>query len=299
VLIAHLSDLHVFSPSSVRLAPLLNRRLLGSVKMLLSRAREYPRDVAEALFEDVDRVAPDHVIVSGDVSNLSLRGEFRRVRQMLSALSLASGAITVVPGNHDYYSRWAQRRDEFGSSLGPYLKGDSAPWQGFPFLRVRDGVAIVALNSGRPSGPGFATGALGTEQLAAAEVLLNKPEARCRFRIVALHHAPGVPRTLRHLRKELWHKRLTDGAALIEMIGRVGADLVLHGHLHRECRDELRGPAGRALVLGAGSSTWIGRDAALRASYRLYEIGPKRELVRITTRRYDTARRVFSDATEG
>ena len=46
------------------------------MNLLFNRAREFPPEVADALFRDLEQLALDHLVVSGDVTNLSLPGEF-------------------------------------------------------------------------------------------------------------------------------------------------------------------------------------------------------------------------------
>ncbi|MBK6846569.1 MAG: metallophosphoesterase [Proteobacteria bacterium] len=287
--LAHLSDLHLRTDRPVPLRAWLSQRLLGGLNLWLNRGREYPEAVAEALWADLRGVAPDHLIVSGDLTNLSLPAEFERARRALGALGLPAAAVTVVPGNHDAYTWGTVRDGDFARVMGDFLHSDllGAVEGGFPLVHLRGPVAIVALSSAVWSPPLLATGRLGAAQLAAAEALLDHPELRARTRIVVVHHPPRSPHVT-------WHKRLIDGAALIAMLGRVGADLLLHGHLHRPCVDSLPGPRGQPVrVIGLTSSTWLSHDPARRARYNLLELAAAGEAPRVTSRRFDPAVRAF------
>ena len=62
----------------------------------------------------------------------------------------------------------------------PLLASTFAPWMtndagvvGFPYLRVRKGIAIIGLFSAVPTGPLMATGRVGAEQLDAFARLLD------------------------------------------------------------------------------------------------------------------------------
>jgi len=280
--LAHISDIHLRNFDNVAPHAFLSQRVLGAANLLLNRGPEFPDEVVDALFEDVETVQPDHLIVSGDVSNLSLPGEFERVRGRLLALSLPPSEITVVPGNHDSYTYLSALRDDFGRALGPFLSADLHPagTRAYPFARVRDGVSIVALSSARASLPLFAIGTLGRDQLRLAEELLAHPRVRSSFRIVVLHHPPVSA----HVK---WHARLTDAEDFLAVVRRVGADLVLHGHLHRVCHEQIPGPTGAVKVVGTTASTWLSADPARRASYHVYEIDDG-QLTSIQTRSYDT-----------
>ncbi|MCK5796782.1 MAG: metallophosphoesterase, partial [Deltaproteobacteria bacterium] len=152
---------------------------------------------------------------------------------------------------------------------------------GFPFVRLRGPVAIVALSTAHVSPPLLATGSLGSRQIAAAEELLMHPEVRRRFRLVVMHHPPRSPYAT-------WQKRLKDADAFNAMIGRVGAEMIVHGHLHRDLNEEVAGPDAPVPVVGANSSIWLTDDVARRASYGIYEIDDDGHFAGMERRAYDS-----------
>jgi 3',5'-cyclic AMP phosphodiesterase CpdA len=88
-------------------------------------------------------------------------------------------------------------------------------------------------------------------------------------------------------------RNLRDRARLIEVLARVGAELVLHGHDHRDEFAELAGPQGRRIpVVGAGSASYVG--VIERSSrYNIYEIdGPHLDVV---TYAHDSATGAFRE----
>lgn len=263
--IAHLSDIHVLSLEGERPWSFLSQRMLGGANLLFNRGGAYPVEAAEALVEDVNAQQVDHVIVSGDLTNLSLEAEFRRVAEILGRLRGAPADVTVVPGNHDCYTLGAFLSRPFERALASFLEGDVIGSENFPVLKLRGEVAVIGLSSATFAPPLLATGCVGQRQLQALEQLLERPEVRRRFRIIVVHHPPRSPYAT-------WHKRLVDGEELMAVIGRAGADLLLHGHLHRELRDELPTPEGQALVIGVNSGTWVTAEPPRRASYNVYEI---------------------------
>lgn len=291
--IAHVTDLHVLSLDGAHLSEFFSQRLVGGANLLFNRRGEYPLEVTSRLMADINGRQVDHVIVSGDLTNLSLPSEFERARQLLAELELPSAEVTVVPGNHDCYTLSERIKGNFRRILSPYLEGDlksneSSRPVGFPFVRLRGPVAIIALSTAHVSPPLMATGTLGPRQLAAVEELLGRPEVRSRFRLVVLHHPPRS-------RYSTYLKRLTDADAFIEMIERVGAELIVHGHLHRNLREELAGPAGPVPLLGLNSSTWMAKDPARVAAYNIYEVDPDGRLLGIEHRRYDRSREAYVD----
>ena len=152
--LAHISDLHVLSLRGVRPLEFANKRIVGGLNLLTGRAREYSLDVCRALVSDLNEQNVDHVVVTGDISNLSLAPEFELAREILMGLSLPASEVTLIPGNHDSYTLEAHVRDDFTRVLSPYLKGDLPGEIGdYPFVRIRDDVAIVALSTAHPSPP--------------------------------------------------------------------------------------------------------------------------------------------------
>lgn len=56
------------------------------------------------------------------------------------------------------------------------------------------------------------------------------------------------------------------------MIAAHGAELVVHGHEHRDMTEELAGPAGPVPVRGIASGTYHHNKPERTARYRIFEI---------------------------
>src|SRR5437762_3454079 len=114
MIVAHISDLHALSLKGVSpFAFLSHKRLGGAANLLLKRRAKHPVRLFEALVDDLNRVAPDHVVCTGDLVNLSLDAEFALARSLLDRIALGPAGVTVVPGNHDIYTWASQRRRAF------------------------------------------------------------------------------------------------------------------------------------------------------------------------------------------
>ncbi len=80
--LAHISDTHVLSPDGVRWRELLfNKRITGWANTRLRRGRVQPPRYLEAVLDAASRA--DHLVVTGDVTNLALEGEYREARRLL------------------------------------------------------------------------------------------------------------------------------------------------------------------------------------------------------------------------
>ena len=253
------------------LSQLAGKRSLAYLGWLRKRAG---MGRSEALLADVAAQAPDHVAVTGDLTNLALPGEFGAARDWLARLG-PPARVTAIPGNHD-----ATVPVPWEEGLGRWLPwmADGAPEGGvsrFPFLRRRGPVALLCLSSAVPTPPGSAAGRLGAGQLARLPALLDAAGREGLFRAVLVHHPP-LPGP------GGWRKALLDRDALRGVLRRSGAELVLHGHHHAVLRAGVEGPAGPVPVLGAplalratgrGPAGWllhrIARDDGTTAGWRI------------------------------
>ncbi len=266
---AHVSDLHALDLAGVSPLQFANKRLAGFINLLRKRRKAHPLGILDALCADLNRLPLSHVVVTGDVSNLSLPTEFRRARAAIDRIELGPREVTVIPGNHDVYVWEARLRRHFDRAFASYASGDDAPAESlptYPFVRVRGEVAFIGTSTARPSPPPLADGRLGARQLQALEARLA--ELKGKFRVLLIHHPP-LPQSLDLLRA------LRDRKALHAVLRRVGCELVLHGHEHRDLRGELPGPHGPIPVIGAGSATYEdGRPGHRdrRARYNIYTV---------------------------
>jgi 3',5'-cyclic AMP phosphodiesterase CpdA len=291
-LLAHVTDPH-FRGSFAGVSPMdfIGKRALGGLNLVVNRRRHHKMELLEALRLDMRAQTPDHLALTGDLSNVSLPGEFRAALAWLDTCGLESAAISVIPGNHDAYIQSVVASREFEKLFAPYMTDDlqvteAGPRADYPFVQIRDGIAFVGVTSSVPTGDFGAWGRIGDEQLGRLEKTLAAPEIAGKTRVVLVHH-PVV------LQKDGEDRNLRDRAALVAVLGRVGADLVLHGHDHQDERTELAGPGGKPIpVIGGGSASYTGAPER-RSRYNLFEI----ESGRITwiTRAHDEASDAFRE----
>lgn len=266
--LAHLSDLHATPVAPRGPLPLLGKRALGWLSWRLRRRHAHRTEVLEALLEDLRTQAPDHVAVTGDLTNVSLEDEFPAARGWLERIGDPQH-VTAVPGNHDAYV--AVPRERSWDLWRDWLRADeewrarAVPSSDFPSVRVRGPLALVGLCSARPTLPLLAGGTLGAAQLERLEQVLVALRERGLVRVVLLHHPP-VPGVV-SLRRALW-----DARALCAVLSRCGAELLLHGHLHRTRFDAIAGPQGPIPVVCARSASDHGSKPGRRAQYHLVDV---------------------------
>jgi 3',5'-cyclic AMP phosphodiesterase CpdA len=263
---AHLSDPHLTSPAGAAPRALLGKRALGYLSWRIRRRAHHRETVLNALLRDLDERHVDHVVVTGDLTNLGLPAELAEARRWLMRVG-PPARLTVVPGNHDAYNAASTRvmLDAWKAYLAsdePRATDDDAA---FPAVRIRGPVAFIGLSSARPSPVFFATGTLGARQLERLAEALRDTGRRGLFRVVLLHH-PALSGTVR------WRKRLTDAPDLRAVLTRHGAELVLHGHMHRTSVQMLDAAPQPIPIVGVPSASATTADAERGARYHVYDV---------------------------
>jgi 3',5'-cyclic AMP phosphodiesterase CpdA len=195
-----------------------------------------------------------------------LASEWREARSWIERTGASVENTTVIPGNHDAYVKEVVVSGAFEQLFAAYQRADlRLAADTYPFARLRGEIALVFANTCVPTGDLGAWGRMGEAQLRRVEDLLAAPEIRARFRVLVIHHPPVMHRPPEN-------RNLYDRAKLAEVLARMGAELIVHGHDHRDEFAELPGPAGRRIpVVGAGSASYAGA-ADRRSRYNIYEI---------------------------
>ncbi len=180
-----------------------------------------PPGMAETLIEVARRIAPDVVVVSGDLTQRARIEEFEQARDFLAQLS---GPKIVIPGNHDVplfnpYGRFVERLARFRRYITPEL---APSW-------IDSEMAVFGVNTARSLT--WKGGRINARQIEDLRFrLCELPLAAAR--VIASHHPFGVARV-----------------AFDRWAG-CGADLLLCGHLHVAATEIVR----ETIVVNAGTA---------------------------------------------
>ena len=282
--IAHLSDWHATSLTGAGRELFVPKRLSGWASWRFSRRFRHSTTVLDAAIRDVHAQSVDRILVTGDLTHVSLEEEFRTAAGQLASLG-SSEHVFLIPGNHDCYvpvepdrswDHWAsylhgnplaELHPEIASCLvGPGIRTGRAPQHAdFPTLRIHETLAVVGLCSAIPVPIFRARGELGRHQLERLDRLLGVLGEQGYARVVMLHH-PVIATD------ESPRRALVDADVLREILERRGADLVLHGHKHRRRFHTLSGPAGTIPIIGVPSSSEVGSRPDKLAQYHVYTV---------------------------
>lgn len=295
--VAHLSDLHVLSHTGAQWrAMLFNKRISGYANTLLRRGRVHRREFLLAVLEAASKAA-DHVVVTGDITNLALESEYEDARSLLREAARRV-EVTVVPGNHDIYLPLVSHERRFPFHFGDFLHSDlprlaiDSPAGPFPCVKLRGPAAIIALSSGVPRPPFIAAGFVGERQLDALARVLAHPEVVRRTAVILIHHPPVDRRSRLAKLKD----GLVDGAGLRRTLAPLARGLVLFGHLHVRRRCSLQTPAGALDAVAASGAALDHPDPSVRAGFNLYDIDDDGTISSIGARVLDASGSAFHDA---
>lgn len=292
--VAHFSDLHILALRGLSPVRLLNKRLSGYANLRFKRKHIHRPAYVRAIAREITSAGIDHVVITGDLTNLALESEFEAALALLQdELGLDAADVTVVPGNHDLYTRGSHTTGRFARYFGDFLVSDlpdlAVPMRvgAFPVVKLRGPAAIIGLSSAVPRPPLVAAGKLGGPQLEALRAVLRHPEVTKRTPVVALHHPAHNPPSLLKTLLEGLH----DAKGLLQALDGVEGGLLLHGHLHTRIHRTHSTTRGKLHAVGATSASLDHQHPAKMAGFNVYSIDARGQVE-------DLAAHVFDPVTE-
>lgn len=250
--LAHLSDIHLSPVAGFAFGHWNAKRVLGYLNWQSGRRGVHLRPALDKIIADVATLRTDHIAITGDLINLGLPDEYEAALAWLQSIGPPE-RVTVVPGNHDVYTRLKGHR---GIARWAAYMGSEEETLAFPFVRRLGPLALIGMNSAVETPPFFASGRLGANQIELAGEMLQRLGEEGLVRVILIHHPPlpglASPR-----------RALQDAAQFAHVVEMYGAELVLHGHNHRDMLSwhgsGLQGALGAIPVIGVPSAS-AGRE---------------------------------------
>ncbi len=267
--LVHLSDLHLAPLTDWSVSDLVSKRMLGYQSWRRRRRHVHLRHIADAMRQDILALAPDHVAITGDLVNIALESEFLQARSWLEEFG-SGDWISVIPGNHDAYVpvSWESGIGQWASYMacegGFGLDKDRADHP-FPYIRRRGNIALIGLSTGVPTRPLSARGWLGEAQRNRLDDLLGGLSETGMFVVILIHHPPIAG-------QNQWRKAMGDCRQFEDIVRRNGANLIIHGHNHRQMKDALNRDGTAIPVLGVASASAKQTSRRSSARYNIYRI---------------------------
>jgi 3',5'-cyclic AMP phosphodiesterase CpdA len=216
----------------------------------------------DPLVASVHDVAPDVVVVSGDLTQRARRSQFAAARAFLARMP---GPQVVVPGNHDVplwnvFARMLRPLENYKRYIGPELQPS--------FVDAE--LAVVGVNTARSLV--VKNGRINREQLRALRATLAALPDDV-VKVVVTHHPFDVGEG------DDFDQRVGRADLAMATFARCGVDVLLAGHLHAsrsgDSGDRYALDGYEALVVAAGTATSTrGRGEA--NSFNVLRVEPDR-----------------------
>ena len=237
--------------------------------------------IIEPLVSVIRSLAPDLVVLSGDLTQRATHAQFVQARAFLDALGTRT---LTIPGNHDV-PLWHAAR--FLSPLARYkrhITDDLSP------VYEDEEVVVVGVNTARSL-----TGGEGRINASQVRALLARLKAAppTAIRIVVTHHPFDLPPGVRESRL-LGRARMAMG-----LLAKAGADLFLSGHLHvshiSQSAERYRIAGHSALIVQAGTVSL--RSRGEEPSLNILRLNPPH--LRLSRLVWNPATRLFMESAAG
>ena len=224
--------------------------------------------IVEALLESLNRLRPDLVVISGDLTQRARSSQFFAAKRFLDQINSPK---LVVPGNHDIplYNLFARIVAPF-SNYRRYISVDEKS-QCF----ADDEIAVFGLNTVRRLN--WKNGRLAEQQLLEMTTWFETLAPRI-WKILVTHHPIASVKDAREI------STAQRSASGLTAVLKSGVHLVLSGHSHRAAHGALDAELesrGSLLVIHAGTAISTRTRGGQRNSYNLLTVEAPRLSVTI------------------
>ncbi|MCB1106908.1 MAG: YkgJ family cysteine cluster protein [Chlamydiia bacterium] len=243
--IAHISDLH-FSRFSLDPTQLFSKRWLGNLNLLFNRSKDYLNARPFSLIPTFKKKGITHVIISGDLTTTSSHAEYQIAKRFVKELEEMGIKVFSIPGNHDHYTKKADRTKRFYHYFPQKGGGDFQLSQhGVSSCPLFFGWHLVLLDTtcATPltSSNGYFSPIIEENLKKLIETIPQNEQ------ILLVNHFPFFDH-------DLPRRRLIRGEKLHALISHYpNVQIYLHGHTHRHTIADLR-PNDLPLILNSGST---------------------------------------------
>jgi 3',5'-cyclic AMP phosphodiesterase CpdA len=218
-----------------------NRYTIAHISDLHCGEAYFVPNLLERAIDEINELAPDIVVCSGDLTAFGFRQEYQAAREYMDKLDCQS--VVVIPGNHDSRNvGYVHFEELFGDRNSVLREG---------------GVTVVCVDSTEPD---LDYGQIGRGRYSWIEEQFEPPADLRIF--VMHHHLLPVPGTGRE------RNIVYDAGDAIETLQRSNVDLVLCGHKHVPYAWRLED----LFIVNAGTVSTLRLRGHTRPCYNVIEI---------------------------
>jgi 3',5'-cyclic-AMP phosphodiesterase len=187
----------------------------------------------------------DHILVTGDLTEDGAPEQFEVLAQVLADARVNPDRVTLVPGNHDFYSSQEAFSDALAGPLRPFARTSRVD-------RALDfgDVVILPTATTKPQPLPLSAGTLRPAQARSVAALASDCQRRGRTLILAQHHPPLGYRN----RIWNWIDGMDRVRCFFELLLVHESLQVVHGHTHERVSSAIC--PGRAPQIHAGAAVF-------------------------------------------
>jgi len=253
--------------------------------------QEYDQKIYISALKKISNDGTHHLIHTGDVGDIGVLKEheegMRKIKKYFKSAIPQNEmyrAVTVCPGNHDYYRKAAFKENSFMKTFAETTGG-----MNFPYVKILGGfIAVIVLRT-RHLGDWKSTtrGSIKKWEMKKANEHMEElyrlyPNTKL-FKILVMHHSP-VRRFLTEIHESMGTLSKKYRKRIQNFINKHQVDMCLTGHTHGWKLLQNPKKTGGCVFVDAGSATRTGRrffHLDEYPGYCEYSIDPEKGLVKI------------------
>lgn len=193
---------------------------------MLNRAAHYHNDHPFSLPPLFKEKGVTHVILSGDLTTTSSKAEYRIAKRFVSLLEREGMEVFAIPGNHDHYTKHADRMRLFYSFFNTAPAAPLLKERGVALLPLTIGWKLLLMDTSCATPLISSSGHFSKRIERHLKELLNTLEKK--ERVLLVNHFP-------FFQNDIKRRQLVRGEALEALLSTYPqVQLYLHGHTHRQ-----------------------------------------------------------------
>ncbi len=202
----------------------LSKQLPGMINYRLFRRSHFKRETRDSLIKYLENTDWDYLIISGDLTTLSMPEEFEIARDALEPL-IKQGPVLLTTGNHDCYTPSAQRSaliKEYFGDLFPFDLKDN-----LKYFKLSHNYLLYEIDQAIPR---HLFSSQGKVRVALKDISDHMGKLDPGMKKIVMGHYPVfLPDDV----SEKSHHQLENRSAMKNFLVENDVRLYLHGHLHK------------------------------------------------------------------
>jgi 3',5'-cyclic AMP phosphodiesterase CpdA len=277
--IAHVTDIHCNLLKNINIKDFFSKRFYGYLYWKFSKGKRFDPSGLKTIVSEINKECFDNIVITGDLTQLCLLEQFRNVKEFIFSF-LSPKKLTIIPGNHDYYTFDGKR----------YYSEVFKDFSVLPYVKVINNVAIFCVDSSVVTPPFVSYGYVKKNQFEKLSKLLENVDKNL-FKILLIHHPPIKGITS-------FSKCLLNSKKMSKLLSKGDFNLVLHGHTHHFNVAYFTLNSGKIPIVSAAPLCYRLKELDQAGGYNIYEISHNNEgwNVKLKRKIYDFENGLFNES---